>query len=46
MCEEKTLEIFFLFSDFFLISEKKNVKLEKTVLIRNIVLFSDFRKPY
>ena len=30
----------------FWISEKKNVKLEKPVLIRKIVLFLDFRKPY
>ena len=47
MCEKKTLGISFSFSDFFFsISEKKDVKLEKTLLLRNIALFLDFRKPY
>ena len=50
MCEEKTLEIFFQFSEkktyFLNFWKKKNLKLEKTVLIRKIVLFLGFRKPY
>ena len=50
MCEEKTLEIFFQFSEkkniFFEFLKKKNLKLEKTVLFRKIVLFLGFRKPY
>ena len=35
--------IFFFFFEF---PEKNNVKLEKNVLIRKIVLFLGFRKPY
>ena len=34
---------FFFFFEF---PEKNNVKLEKNVLIRKIVLFLGFRKPY